>query len=127
MTESQIHRAILQYLRLAMPRALIHHSANEVALSGKDVARAIGKAKGLGMLPGFPDIAVFPGAHIGPLFFEVKTPRGTLSAAQRAVMGQLIDAGYRYAVVRSVTDAQERLAEWGIWQERAIPLRGTIL
>jgi hypothetical protein len=117
MTEALIHKAILQYLRLALPKAIIHHSANEVALSGADVARAIGKAKGLGMAKGFPDLIVLPFAHIGPLFFEVKTPKGKLTETQAAMLDRLGALGYRVAVVRSVQDVVDRLTEWHVWRE----------
>jgi len=123
-SEAQAHRSILAFLRLALPGAIIHHSANEVALSGKDVARAIGKAKSLGMLPGFPDIIILPFAHIGPLFFEVKGPKGRLSPSQADVLGRLDGLGYRCAVVRSIDDVQARLSEWGVWT--AIKFAGKI-
>lgn len=119
MTEAQIHKAILQYLRLALPKAVIHHSANEVALSGADVARAIGKAKGLGMAKGFPDLIVLPFAHIGPLFFEVKTAKGKLTETQAAMLQRLDALGYRVAVVRSVQDVVDRLTEWHVWRDPA--------
>lgn len=122
--EDPIHRAILQYLRLALPGALVVHAANEVGLSGSDVARAISKAKSLGMMPGFPDLMVIPAAGIGPLFFEVKAKGGRLSAAQRDVISALDDLGYRVAVVGSISDVSARLADWGI-PNRA-PFRGVV-
>lgn len=130
--EGPIHRAILQYLRLAMPRAIIHHSPNENALSSRDrkgAAIAAARLKGLGMVPGWPDLVVFPYASIGPLFFEVKSPKGKLSDTQTAVIERLTDLGYRVAVVRSVADVQAKLAEWAVWAQPSaavVELRGTI-
>ncbi len=122
--EDAIHRSILNYLRIALPGALLVHAANEVSLSGSDVARAISKAKGLGMMPGFPDLMVIPSAGIGPLFFEVKAKGGRLSEAQRDVISSLDNLGYRVAVVKSINDVSARLADWGI-PNRA-PLRGVV-
>ena len=126
--EGPIHRSILAYLRLTFPAAIVHHSPNEVPLAGKNVARAISKAKWNGMVTGFPDIVVFPYSNIGPLFFEVKADKGTATEAQEAVIGQLQALGYHAAVVRSIDDVAARLAEWGVWSTPAvaIPHRGTI-
>jgi hypothetical protein len=122
--EDPIHRSILQYLRIALPGALVVHAANEVALSGSEVARAISKAKSLGMVPGFPDLVVFPASSVGPLFFEVKAKGGTLSAAQRDVTATLDGLGYRVALVRSIEDVAARLADWGI--PNRVPFRGVV-
>lgn len=122
--EDAIHRAVLHYLRIALPGALVVHVANEVGLSGGAVRAAIGKAKSLGMMPGFPDLMVIPASSIGPLFFEVKAKGGRTSEAQRDVISALDDLGYRVAVVRSINDVSARLADWGI-PNRA-PLRGVV-
>jgi len=124
--EAPIHRAILQYLRLAMPRAIIHHSPNENALSSRDrkgAAISAARLKGLGMVPGFPDLVVFPYASVGPLLLEVKSPKGKLSPHQVWVGERFTDLGYRYAVVRSVTDVQAKLAEWAVWAQ---PVAGVV-
>lgn len=112
--------------------AFIHHSPNEAPLSNRDpkgAAIAMCNAKAMGMQPGFPDLVVLPYAHVGPLFFEVKGPKGKVSPAQRIVIGRLEELGYRVAVVRSVDDVAARLAEWGVWAAPAavsVPLRGQI-
>lgn len=110
--EGPIHRAIVEYLRTVLPAALVHHSPNEIGLSGADVARQIAKAKTNGMVPGWPDIEVM--APEGPMFFEVKAPGGTTTAAQDGVLGRLEAMGYQVAVVRSVADVRAALAMWGI-------------
>lgn len=111
--EGPIHRAILTYLRLTLPKAVVHHSANEVSLSGPAVARAIAKAKWNGMLVGFPDILVIAlGAP--PMTFEVKAPGGHPSDAQKAVGAALQAAGARWAVVYGIGDVTACLQEWGV-------------
>lgn len=112
--EGPLHRAILAFLRLRFPAALIHHSANEIGLSGPAVARQIAKAKSNGMMPGWPDIEVINWAHMPVLFFEVKAPGGSITPAQRHVHEQLDKLGHKIAVVKSIDDVQAKLAEWGI-------------
>lgn len=86
--EGPIHKAILDYLRLVLPGAVIHHSANEMDLHADPKSKAIAqsKAKALGMLPGFPDLLVLwesgvpvyvPRAVLNPVF---KSRRGKANA-----------------------------------------------
>ena len=131
--EQAIHKAVLRYLELVFAgKAVIPHSANEAPLSRRDpkgAAIAMANAKAMGLRPGFPDLVVLPFSHIGPLFFEVKAPKGRVSEAQQIMMGRLDELGYKVAVVRSVDDVAARLAEWGVWAAPAavnVPLRGQI-
>lgn len=131
--EKAVHKAILQYLELVFrPPAIIHHSANEAALSNRDrvgAAIAMNAVKAMGMRPGFPDLVVLPYSNIGPLFFEVKAPGGRVSENQQIMIGRLEALGYRVAVVRSVDDVVAKLAEWGVWARPAsqiIDMRGEI-
>jgi hypothetical protein len=110
--EGPIHRAILAYLRHVLPDALVHHSANELALKGADVARQIAKAKHNGMMPGWPDFEVITEA--GVVFLEVKAPGGSLTEAQRGVHDAMRRLGCRVAVVRDIADTRAALAAWGI-------------
>jgi hypothetical protein len=129
--ERPIQRAVVAYLRQVLPDALVHHSVNEQALSGRDrkaAAIAMRNAKLDGMVPGFPDVIVLPWAHIPLMFFEVKAEGAYTTPTQREVHSRLETLGYRVAVVRSVDDVREALAAWGIGTREAvkIPLRGTI-
>ena len=118
MTEAQIHKAILSWLRTVLPRALIHHSPNEVSLSGPDVARAIAKAKAAGMVVGFPDFLVVAGGVAVGL--EVKRPGNYATPAQKAVV-ELIEAnGGHWFVVRSIADAREALRDAGVATNEAM-------
>lgn len=110
--EGPIQRAVINYLRLALPGILITHTANEVAARGVDVRRAIGKAKSLGMLPGWPDLTCIWRGRI--FFLEVKAPGGAMTDAQRAVADAMAAHGALWALVRSIDDVSARLAEWGI-------------
>ncbi|WP_241649061.1 VRR-NUC domain-containing protein [Paenirhodobacter populi] len=111
--EGPVQRQILSHLRQRFPLAVVHHSANEIPLKGRDVARAIAKAKFNGMVPGFPDLAChLPGGV--SVFFEVKAGKNGTSPAQDDVLARLQTLGHRAAVVRSVADVDEALTQWGI-------------
>lgn len=113
--EEAIHRAILAYLRLRYPRALVMHAANEMNITGDPRSKAIAqnRAKALGMVPGWPDLMLLlPEGEA--VFFEVKAPKGRLTDAQAAVRERLQALGFRVAVVRSVDEAAALLDEWDV-------------
>lgn len=117
--ESPVQRAIVAWLRLALPGALVHHARNEINQRGGGIARELAQAAAKGAVAGFPDLIVLPFAHVGPLFLEVKAAGGYASAAQKDVHGRLRALGYRVAVVRSIDDVREALAGWGVWTREA--------
>lgn len=112
--EDPIHKSIIQWLRAVLPDAIVHHSANEGVRGGKAGLLDGARRKAMGQVAGFPDIAVFSGAKAGPMFFEVKSPGGSVSASQAAIIARLRDFGYEVAVVRSIDDVRARLFEWGV-------------
>lgn len=112
--EGPIQRAIVAYLRTAMPWAIVHHCKNEINKRGKSIAIEISKAKLAGVVTGFPDIIVLPGEEYGALFFEVKAEGNYASKAQKAVHEDLRRLGYCIAVVRSIDDVKECLDEWAV-------------
>lgn len=131
MTEAQIHKAILQWLRTVLPDAIVHHSANEGVRGGKAGILDGARRKSMGQVAGFPDIQVITWQHVGPMFFEVKAPGGSVTREQAAMIKQLEALGYRCAVVRSIDDVRARLFEWGIPTREAgslvkLPIRGQI-
>ncbi len=111
--ERIVHLAVLDFLRAVLfGNPVIHHSPNELGLSGAAAARQVAKHKHLGMTSGFPDLVAF--TFHGPLFFEVKAEGNYPTPAQRAVHADLERMGYRCAVVRSIDDVRVALARWGI-------------
>lgn len=115
--EGPVHRAVLNYLRLVMPGALIHHSPNENSLSNRDrtgAAISSARARSLGTVKGFPDILVLPDTSRIPMFFEVKSGSGKLTEAQELVVQQLRALGYFVGVVRSVDEVAALLKAWEI-------------
>jgi len=110
--EGPIHKAILQFLALALPRdALYHHSPNELDMAGAEAARQIAKARNLGTKAGWPDIEIIWQGHA--YFLEVKA-RTMQSDAQKDIQSGLVRAGAPYAVVRSVVEAEAALKRWGL-------------
>jgi hypothetical protein len=122
--EGPVHRACLQYLETVLPGAIVHHSANEIPIRGRNAERAVAKAKWNGMKPGYPDlIAHYRGWTLG---FEVKAEGGRMSPEQNAIRDQFEAQGIPYAVVRSIEDVREALNEWRVPFTEKIPMRGAI-
>ena len=120
--EGPIHRACIEYLETALPGAVVFHPSNELPLKGKQVARAIAKAKWNGTTPGYPDIICHWQGMT--MLFEVKAEGNYLSTAQRDMRDRLEGQAIPYAVVRSVDDLQEALADFE--HMAAVPLRGVV-
>lgn len=108
--EGPIHRAIIAYLRAK--GIFAYHPANEIAVKGPAIGRAIAKNKWNGTTPGFPDVLCF---YKGRAFvFEVKAKGGYLTPAQKAVRDQIEAQGIPFAVVRSIDDVKEAMEEWRV-------------
>jgi len=123
--EGPIHKTILRHLRREYPSALIHHSPNQTDVSGKLIARAIAKQKAMGMVVGFPDlIMVWRGRFWA---FEVKAEGGRTEQSQKDV-GAFIEAnGGKWAVVRSVADVDDSIAEWMQAGVVSVPIVGQVI
>jgi hypothetical protein len=107
--ETPIHIAIVEYLRMVLPGALVFHPAN----GGKRSAREGAEFKRMGVLAGTFDLIIVT-AEGRLAFLEVKDALGTLSKPQKAFGASLDAAGVPWAVVRSVDDARRVLSLWGI-------------
>lgn len=116
--EGPVHRSCVAYLRQVLPEdAIIHHSPNEGVRGGRKGVMDGQRRKAMGQQPGFPDILVFTEGR--GLCLEVKAEGGRLSDLQKLVRDQLTRQGIPYAVVRSVDDVREVLAEWGVTTKEA--------
>ena len=124
--EGPVQREIVKFLRSSFPDAIVHHAKGEINRGGASIMREMARAKSLGALAGFPDLVFLPSAEIGVLFFEVKAPGGYASKAQKEMHEHMRRLGYRVAVVRSVQDVRDSLAEWGVVWAEEIPLKGKI-
>lgn len=119
--ETPIQRGIVSYLRKVMPEAIVHHSPGESHLKGRAAMLATQRKKDDGMVPGFPDIVVFPYANVGAFFFEVKAPKSYASKRQKALHADLEQLGYPVAVVRSIDDVKECLRKWNVGTREVTP------
>lgn len=113
MTESQLQRAVIDYLRVALVRGLAFAIPN--AARRTQWGRASNAVPGL--MPGAPDVLVVTEGR--PVFVELKTPKGRLSDAQVAAHAALKAAGATVLVCRSVEEVERALRDWGV------PLKAT--
>ena len=120
--EADAQRAIVQALRVALPRdAIIHHCANEVTEPGSrgQVRQSI--LVGMGVHTGFADLIVISGGRA--LFLEVKSQTGRLRKSQEVFRDTVCAQGFGWALVRSVDDALGALADHGFATRIASPAR----
>jgi hypothetical protein len=118
--EADVQRAIVQALRVALPRdAILHHSANEVTAAGPRGARRQAILVGMGVHAGFADLIVISGGRV--LFLEVKSRTGRLRPSQDVFRDNVIAQGFGWALVRSVDDALGALADHGFTTRVVLP------
>lgn len=110
MTEAQLHKAVAQYLDLALPAdAVWHHSPMQGHGRGPRTGAIL---KGMGARAGWPDITIIWQGRA--FFIELKASRRGLSRAQCITVGRLHEAGARIAVARSLQEVEMQLDGWGI-------------
>lgn len=109
MTEEQLHKSVLQFLRLALPAdAVVQHSMNE----GRRGFKAQAWLKASGVVAGWPDLQIVWEGHA--YFLELKSAKGYLSAPQKACHALLHRAGAAVATVRSLEETHTALTNFGI-------------
>ena len=110
--EDTLHLAILRYLRATLPHGwlVVHHANNPRS------ARNGAREKLLGSIAGWPDLGIYGPGEDGPSawFIEVKLQTGRVSLVQQDVHDALCDIGFRVGVARSVNDAVNLVAQWGL-------------
>lgn len=112
MKESDIHRAVAEYLNAAlMPPAFW----TTFPAGGGGYVRGA-HLKALGLKAGFPDLLIIAGGK--PYGIEIKAPRKYPEPEQRALHGILRDAGCPVMVCRSSAEVEMTLRAWGV------PVRG---
>ena len=119
--EADAQRAIVQALRVALPRdAIIHHCANEVTEVGSRGQIRQSILVSMGVHTGFADLIVITGGRV--LFLEVKSQTGRLRKSQEVFRDTVCAQGFGWALVRSVDDALGALADNG-FTSRVRPMR----
>ncbi len=112
MTEDQLQYQVVTYLDVSLPNNCVyHHSPNE----GKRHINYINRLKKLGTKYGWPDLEIFvpmthtTSGHNEALFIELKTKRGSMNENQRRMRDALCEAGFKWALCRSVDDVEKFL------------------
>ena len=119
--EADAQRAIVQAMRVALPRdAIIHHCANEVTEAGSRGQIRQSILVGMGVRAGFADLMLISGGRV--LFLEVKSKTGRLRKSQEVFRDTVCAQGFGWALVRSVDDALGALADHG-FTSRVRPVR----
>ena len=119
--EADAQRAIVQALRVALPRdAIVHHAVNEIAANHRRGQIRQSILVGMGVHPGFADLMVMSGGRV--LFLEVKSQTGRLRKSQEGFRDTVSAQGFGWALVRSVDDALGALADHG-FTSRVRPAR----
>ena len=110
--EADTQRAIVQALRVALPRdAIVHHAVNEIAANDRRGQIRQSILVGMGVHPGFADLMVISGGRV--LVLEVKSQTGRLRKSQEGFRDTVCAQGFGWALVRSVDDALGALADHG--------------
>lgn len=107
--EQDIQSAIVDYLSAVLPpNAFFFANANASRRTPSGKA-----SNGVpGLTPGVPDLQII---YCGRAYFlEVKTAKGELTESQKLTIPKIIKACAEVAIVRSVDDVRDRLAEWRI-------------
>lgn len=126
--EGPIHRACYNLARLLLPDALIWHTPNEQNMPGTKKARSISiqHLKGLGMLPGFPDLGIFWRGRL--LLVEFKAPPNKMTRKQVAVAQVAQSNGAMFACVSDVNEMRASLSSFKAMPPlmAQVPVVGTI-
>jgi hypothetical protein len=112
--EDDLQAQVVEYLRWALPDAVVHHSPGE----GKRTKAAQAKLKRSGYCTGWPDLEIAWRSRT--YFIELKAARGTLSPAQRETHRRLIYAGFDVMLCKSLPQVEASLRECGVH------VRGTV-
>lgn len=113
MTEHQLHRAVAEYLALALPEQCWWTTFP--AGGGGRIRGA--QLKSMGLRAGVPDILILRdwmnSNRPRTFWIELKTATGRASIEQKICHAELKAVGCNVAVCRSVNDVQETLIGWG--------------
>lgn len=109
-SEHSIQSQLIKELHYRLRPELVRYAIPNGGLRNVRVAQQM-KAEGL--QPGMPDLgfAIEDGRSA---WLEMKAEKGALSDSQHGIRFKLESLGHRWAMARSVDEAIERLASWGL-------------
>ncbi len=113
-TEDDLHMAVARYLDLALPEDAVWTTVEHGGKRGK---REAGRLKAKGLTPGWPDIIII--YRGSPICIELKSAKGVLSPAQKALHPRLMLAGAWVYTATSIEELEGFLSSIGV------PLRAT--
>ncbi len=106
-TEDDLQRQVASWLDVALPDGCVyHHSPNE----GKRHINYINRLKKMGTKYGWPDLELFcPGTatksgNNEAIFIALKAKRGVMNENKTRMRDQLLDAGFSWALYKSIDD-----------------------
>ena len=106
---------VKKFLELALPKPDAWFGASAAKGTNKTTG---GILQGMGYKAGTPDMLVI---HEGePIWLELKSARGRLSPAQEKCREDLVAAGCKWALCRTLDDVEKALRRFGV------PLRATV-
>lgn len=107
--EDVLQRAVLDYIRVVLPHAVVFHVPNGGYRNAIEGARL----KRLGVMAGVADLVLLAGQ--GRVFFlELKAPKGRTTEAQEAFGEAARALGCGWALIRSIDDLALAFKAWGI-------------
>ena len=107
-SEESLQTEILGWMEEHRPDLMCVHIPNGAIRTHKERRRMLEQ----GMTPGMPDLLVIDAAGRHG-YMEVKTDRGAISMAQWDIRTELMQRKVPWALVRSLAEVQEALADWG--------------
>lgn len=110
--EEQLHRAVVQYLKWALPDDAVYFHVANGGLRSKHIAA---KMAALGVRAGIPDLEiVWAGLDGKSLFIELKTEKGAISSVQKQMHQRLVRCKAIVQVCRSVAEVADALIALGM-------------
>lgn len=107
-SEMQLHKIVAEWLEIALTPETFWSTFPS---GGGGVVRGA-NLRTMGLKSGVPDLMI---VHRSEAYFiELKTAKGVLSAAQVECHEQLLEAGARIVVCRSLRDVANSLKAWNI-------------
>lgn len=106
--EQALQRAVVDYLRLALPSHIVIHVPNGGGRSHIEAAIL----KGIGVRAGVADLLIMGDGRVWHL--ELKRPGGRQSPAQVGYQAECVAKGLPYAVASSLEEVEAALASWGL-------------